>query len=133
MEDERYEAGMAIRRQILGDEHVDRAEANKGTFDQDFQRFITEMAWGTVWTREGLERPVRHLLTLAILAALGKEHELALHIRATRNSGVTPAQLAEAFHQVAVYAGVPAANRAFAIAKQVYTELGVPLDDEGEK
>lgn len=133
MEDERYEAGMAIRRQILGDEHVDRAEANKGTFDQDFQRFITEMAWGTVWTREGLERPVRHLLTLAILAALGKEHELALHIRATRNSGITPAQLAEAFHQVAVYAGVPAANRAFAIAKQVYAELGVPLDDEGEK
>ncbi|MCB0006654.1 MAG: 4-carboxymuconolactone decarboxylase [Anaerolineales bacterium] len=132
MDDERYEAGMAIRRQILGDEHVDRAEANKTAFDQDFQRFITEMAWGTVWTREVIDRPVRHLLTLAILAALGKEHELALHIRATRNSGVTPAQLAEAFHQVAVYAGVPAANRAFAIAKQVYAELGVSLDDEGE-
>ena len=132
MDDERYEAGMAIRRQILGDEHVDRAEANKTAFDQDFQRFITEMAWGTVWTREVIDRPVRHLLTLAILAALGKEHELAMHIRATRNSGVTPAQLAEAFHQVAVYAGVPAANRAFAIAKQVYAELGVSLDDEGE-
>ena len=132
MDDERYEAGMAIRRQILGDEHVDRAEANKTVFDQDFQRFITEMAWGTVWTREVIDRPVRHLLTLAILAALGKEHELAMHIRATRNSGVTPAQLAEAFHQVAVYAGVPAANRAFAIAKQVYAELGVSLDDEGE-
>ena len=132
MDDERYEAGMAIRRQILGDEHVDRAEANKTAFDEAFQRFITEMAWGTVWTREVIDRPVRHLLTLAILAALGKEHELALHIRATRNSGVTPAQLAEAFHQVAVYAGVPAANRAFAIAKQVYAELGVSLDDEGE-
>ncbi|MCA9983569.1 MAG: 4-carboxymuconolactone decarboxylase [Anaerolineales bacterium] len=132
MDDERYEAGMAIRRQILGDEHVDRAEANKTAFDEAFQRFITEMAWGTVWTREVIDRPVRHLLTLAILAALGKEHELALHIRATRNSGVTPAQLAEAFHQVAVYAGVPAANRAFAIAKLVYAELGVSLDDEGE-
>ena len=132
MDDKRYEAGMAVRRQILGDDHVDRAEASKTAFDQDFQRLITEMAWGTVWTREGVDRTVRHLLTMAILAALGREHELAMHIRATRNSGVTPVQLAEAFHQVAIYAGVPAANRAFAIAKQVYAELGVPLDDDGE-
>jgi 4-carboxymuconolactone decarboxylase len=131
MDDDRFEAGMVIRRQILGDTHVDRAEANKTDFDRDFQRFITEMAWGTVWTRGTIDRPVRHLLTLAILAALGKEHELALHIRATRNSGVSPAQLAEAFHQVAIYAGVPAANRAFAIAKQVYAELDGPFVAEG--
>ena len=131
MNEQKYADGMAIRRQILGDEHVDRAEANKTPFDADFQRLITEMAWGTVWTRGTIDRPMRHLVTLAILAALGKEHELALHIRATRNSGVTPAQLAEAFHQVAVYAGVPAANRAFAIAKQVFAELEVSSDTAG--
>lgn len=126
--DEQYEKGMKVRREVLGDEHVDRSLANQTAFDADFQRYITEMAWGAVWTRDGLDRQTRHMLTIAILAALGREHELALHLRATANTGVTPAQIAEVFQQVAVYAGVPAANSAFGVAKQVYAELGLDLD-----
>jgi 3-oxoadipate enol-lactonase/4-carboxymuconolactone decarboxylase len=113
-----YAHGMMLRRSILGDTHVDHAEANKTDFDSEFQRFITEVAWGNVWARGVIDRPTRHLLTIAMLAALGKEHELAMHLRATRNTGVTLEQLREVFFQVAVYAGVPAANRAFALAKQ---------------
>ena len=128
MSDDRYAAGMKVRREVLGDAHVDRAEANKTDFDADFQRFITETAWGSVWTRDGIDRQTRHLLTIAILAALGKEHELEMHLRATQNTGVTPEQIAEVFHQVAVYAGVPAANTAFTIAKKVLLEAGVNLN-----
>jgi 4-carboxymuconolactone decarboxylase len=123
MDDDKFERGMKIRREVLGDAHVDRAEANKTPFDADFQRFITESAWGSVWTRPGLDRRTRHLITLAMLAALGKEHELAMHIRATRNTGVTQAELKEVFLQVAIYAGVPSANTAFSIAKRVYADL----------
>jgi 4-carboxymuconolactone decarboxylase len=122
MAETKLEQGMRIRRAVLGDAHVDRAEANKSEFDAEFQQFITEFAWGTVWAGGEIERPTRHMLTIAILAALGKEHELALHLRATRNTGVTPAQIKEVFHQVAVYAGIPAANTAFRIAKLVYAE-----------
>ncbi|MEZ4571579.1 MAG: 4-carboxymuconolactone decarboxylase [Thermomicrobiales bacterium] len=111
MPDERYERGMAVRREVLGDEHVDRSLANQTSFDAGFQRYITEMAWGSVWTSDGLDRQTRHMLTIAILAALGREHELALHLRATRNTGVAPAEIAEVFHQVAVYAGVPACKQ----------------------
>jgi 4-carboxymuconolactone decarboxylase len=132
MSDEKFEAGMQVRRAVLGDAHVDRAEANKTDFDADFQRLITEMAWGSVWTRPGMERKTRHLLTIAILAALGKENELAMHIRATQNTGVTPDDVKEVFHQVAIYAGVPAANSAFGIAKKVYQELGINIDKESE-
>jgi len=123
MDDETFEQGMKVRRAVLGDAHVDRAEANKTPFDADFQRYITEAAWGAVWTRTGLDRRTRHMITLAIIAALGKEHELALHIRATQNTGVTADELKEVFMQVAVYAGVPAANTAFSVAKRVYAEL----------
>ncbi len=123
MSDESYEIGRTIRRSVLGDAHVDRAEVNKTAFDADFQRFITETAWGDIWSRPGLDRKTRHLLTIVMLAALGKENELALHVRATPNTGVTPDELKEAFLQVAVYAGVPAANSAFAIAKKVFAEL----------
>jgi 4-carboxymuconolactone decarboxylase len=123
MDEDKFEQGMKIRRSVLGDAYVDRAEANKTPFDADFQRFITESAWGSVWTRPELDRRTRHLITLAMLAALGKEHELAMHIRATENTGVTPEELKEVFLQVAVYAGVPAANTAFSIAKRVYAEL----------
>ena len=123
MADKKLERGMAIRRQVLGDAHVDRAEANKTPFDADFQRFIAETAWGSVWSRPGLDRKTRHLITIAMMAALGKEHELALHIRATPNTGVTPDEVREVLLQVAVYAGVPAANMAVAIAKKVYGEL----------
>ncbi len=123
MSDPKFEQGMKIRREVLGDAHVDRAEANKTDFDADFQRFITETAWGAVWARPGLERKTRHLLTIGLLAALGKEQELAMHIRATQNTGVTPNEVKEVLLQVAVYAGIPAANSAIAVAKKVYADL----------
>lgn len=125
-----YSRGMRIRRAVLGDAHVNRAEANKTDFDADFQRFITETAWGAVWARPGLDRVTRHLLTITMLAALGKEHELAMHIRATQNTGVTPEQIKEVFLQVAIYAGVPAANSAFGIAKKIYAELNQTTEEQ---
>jgi len=123
MDEKTYEKGMRTRRAVLGDAHVDRAKAKQTPFDADFQQFITEAAWGSVWTRSGIDHRTRHMVTLAMLAALGKEHELELHIRATQNTGVTADELKEVFMQVAVYAGVPAANTAFSIAKKVYAEL----------
>jgi 4-carboxymuconolactone decarboxylase len=126
----RYEQGMKVRRAVLGDAHVDRAEAQKTDFDADFQQFITEYAWGGVWAREGLERKTRHLLTIAILAALGKEHELDLHIRATAQTGLSPQEVREALLQVAIYAGLPAANQAFSVAKQAYTRMQDPRKEE---
>lgn len=128
MDDKFFEQGMRVRRAVLGDTHVDRASANQTSFDADFQRFITETAWGNVWSRPGLDRKTRHLLTIAMLAALGNQHELAMHIRATRNTGVTMDEVKEVFMQVAIYAGVPAANTAIAIAKKVYTEM---IEEEG--
>lgn len=122
MPDDLFEKGMAVRKAVLGADHVARAETNKTAFDADFHRIITEGAWGTIWTRPGLDRKTRHMLTIALLAALGKHDELAMHIRATENTGVTPDELREVLLQVSVYAGVPAANSAFAIAKRVFTE-----------
>ena len=122
MSDERFEAGMAVRRSVLGDAHVDRAEARKTAFDGDFQRYITETAWGSVWTRPGLPRPTRSLLTLVILASLGHWEEFVMHIRAARNTGATRDEIKEALFHVAVYAGVPAANRAYGLAKGVYQD-----------
>lgn len=119
--------GERMRRAVLGDEHVDRAEREASDFDADFQGYITAAAWGGVWARPGLPVPTRHLVTIALLAALGRPHELELHLRATRNTGVTPEQLREVFLHVAVYAGVPAANAAMAIAKRVL----FPSDPEG--
>ncbi len=127
MGDARFEEGMRVRREVLGDAHVERAAAGATALDADFQRFITETAWGAVWARPGLDRRTRSLITIAILAALGRE-ELALHLRASRNIGVDPREVAEALLHVAVYAGVPAANSAFAAAK---VELG-PLPNEVE-
>jgi 4-carboxymuconolactone decarboxylase len=121
--DDRFDKGMAVRKSVLGAEHVARAEANKTEFDADFQRIITEGVWGSIWTRPGLEKKTRHLLTIAILAALGKHDELAMHIRATRNTGVSSDEVKEALLQVLGYAGAPAANSAFAIAKRVYKEM----------
>ena len=122
MSDEKYENGMRIRRSVLGNDHVERAEAGKSDFDADFQRLITETAWGSVWARSGLDKKTRHLLTIAMLATLGHHEELAMHIRATRNTGVTREDVKEVLLQVAVYAGIPAANAAFAVAKRVYRE-----------
>lgn len=117
-----FERGMKIRRAVLGDEHVNRAQANTTEFDADWQQFITETAWGTLWAREGLDRKTRHMLTIALLAALGKDNELAMHLRAINNTGVTQQEVKEILLHVAVYAGVPAANAAFAIAKRVFAE-----------
>ncbi|MEZ4608114.1 MAG: 4-carboxymuconolactone decarboxylase [Deinococcales bacterium] len=121
--DDIYEKGMKTRREVLGNAHVDRAETNKSEFDSDFQAFITRYAWGEVWQRGDLSRRERHLVTLGIIAALGKEHEFAMHVRATQNTGVSQEELKEVLHQVAIYAGLPAANGAFASAKRVYAEL----------
>lgn len=122
MTDDRYDTGMKVRREVLGDEHVDRSLDRATGLDSDFQRFITEMAWGSVWSRPGIDRRTRSLITIAVLTALGREHELALHLRASRNTGVTDAEIAETLLHVAVYAGVPAANTAFAVAKAVLAE-----------
>ena len=119
MADERFAAGMRVRRSVLGDAHVDRAEAAKTAFDAEFQRYITESAWGSVWTRDGLDRRTRSLLTLAILASLGHHEEFAMHVRASRNTGASAEEIKEAMLHVAVYAGVPAANTAIKIAKEV--------------
>ena len=129
MPHEKYEKGMQIRKSVLGEDYVNRAEANKSDFDADFQRLITEVAWGSVWSRPGLNRKTRHLLTIAMLAALGNHEELAMHIRATRNTGVTREEVKEVLLQVAVYAGIPAANAAVAIAKRVYEEINHDLKD----
>ena len=123
MQDDRFKKGMTVRKSVLGERHVERAEADKSEFDADFQRFITETAWGSVWVRPGLDIKTRQLLTIAMLAALGKHEELALHVRATRNTRVTRDEVKETFMQVAVYAGIPAANSAFAVAKRVYAEM----------
>lgn len=123
MSESRFDQGMAMRKSVLGAEHVARAEANKTDFDADFQRIITEGAWGTIWTRAGIDKRTRHMVTLAIIAALGKDDELAMHIRATRNTGVTQEEVREILLQVLIYAGAPAANSAFGIAKRVYKEL----------
>jgi 4-carboxymuconolactone decarboxylase len=110
---------MKVRRQVLGNEHVDRAVAATTDLDADFQRWITEAAWGAVWGRPGLNLREKSLITIAILAALGNE-ELALHLRASANAGASPADVAEALMHVAVYAGVPAANSAFKVAKSIF-------------
>ena len=115
---DRYEDGMATRRAVLGDEHVGRAQAETTSFDADFQRFIAEGAWGSVWARTGLTLRERSLITIALLAALGHDEELAMHVRATTRTGATSDDVREALLHVAVYAGVPAANRAFKVAKR---------------
>ena len=120
-ETNRRETGMAIRRQVLGDAHVDRAVANTSELDEDFQRWITENVWGDLWARPGLERRERSLVTIAILGALNHE-ELRLHLEAARRTGLSTEEIAEALLHVAVYAGVPAANRAFRVAKTIYEE-----------
>ena len=118
---DRHETGMRVRREVLGDAHVDRAAASTTAFDAPFQRFITETAWGTLWAGDAIDRRTRSLVTIAILAALGRHEELALHLRASANTGATPEEIREALLHVAVYAGVPAANAAFALAKSILT------------
>jgi len=119
---EDLERGFEIRREVLGDEHVDRAIERTTEFTTDFQELITRYAWGEIWARPGIERKTRSLLTLAMLVALGREEELAMHVRAARRIGVTPDEIKEVFLHSAIYCGVPAANGAFKIAQEVLEE-----------
>ncbi|RVJ93723.1 4-carboxymuconolactone decarboxylase [Sinorhizobium meliloti] len=119
----RYRKGMATRRAVLGDNHVDRAEAASTDFDRPFQELITEAAWGHVWSRAGWTKRERSIVTIALLAALGQDEEVAMHVRATANTGATREDICEALLHVAIYAGVPAANHAIKIVKQVFAEM----------
>jgi 4-carboxymuconolactone decarboxylase len=117
-----HDRGMRIRREVLGDEHVERAAAATSDFTRPWQEHITEVAWGTVWARPGIDRRMRSAITLAVLTALGREHEIAMHVRAALRNGLEPAEIGEVLLHTSVYAGVPASNRAFAIADGVLRE-----------
>ena len=120
---ERYLKGMATRRSVLGDAHVDRAEKGKSSFDEPFQELITEAAWGNVWASDRITKRERSMLTLALLAATGNFEEIPMHVRATFNTGTSKEDVMEAFQHVAIYAGVPRANHAIKLAKQAYQEM----------
>jgi len=119
-ERKRYEAGMKVRREVLGDEYVDRAQKNATAFTEEFQDLITRYAWGEIWTRPGLDRMTRSLITIAMMVALNREAELKLHLRAAANNGVTRDEIMECLLQTAAYCGVPAANAAFHAAQEVF-------------
>ncbi|WOI57877.1 4-carboxymuconolactone decarboxylase [Palleronia sp. LCG004] len=123
----RNETGTKVRRRVLGDDHVARAERSRTSFDAPFQDFITEGAWGSVWSGPQFSLRERSLVTLALLAGLGNFEEFALHVRATANTGASPEDVREALMHVAVYAGVPRANHAIKVAKEIYAEMGVNL------
>lgn len=120
---ERFDKGMQVRRKVLGDAHVDRAERAKTPFDEPFQTLITEGAWGTVWASDGISLRERSMLTLALLAATGNFEEIPMHIRATARTGASKQDVLEAFQHVAIYAGVPRANHALKLAKATYAEM----------
>lgn len=120
---ERYRTGMAVRRAVLGEAHVDRAEAERTEFDAPFQELITEAAWGTVWARDTIPLRERSMLTLALLAATGNFAEIPMHVRATANTGASREDVMEAFLHVAIYAGVPAANHAIRLARDTFAEM----------
>ncbi len=123
MADDRYERGLEVRRAVLGAEHVDRSTASATDLTRDFQTFITEYAWGGPWSRPGLDRKTRSIITLAVLAALGKMEEFELHVRATQNTGVTPDEVKEILLHTAIYAGVPTINTAFRHAATIYDSM----------
>ena len=119
---DRHDRGMEVRREVLGDEHVDGAIERTTEFTADFQDLITRYAWGEIWTRPGLDRRMRSAITLTALIALGHFEELAMHVRAARRNGLTDDEIKEVLLQAAIYCGVPAANRAFAVASRVFEE-----------
>jgi 4-carboxymuconolactone decarboxylase len=121
---EAYETGMKTRREVLGDAHVERANASAGDFGAPFQELITRYAWGAVWSRPGIDRRMRSAITLAALVSLRAENELAMHVRAALGNGLTPDEIREVILHTAVYAGVPAANAAFAVARRALSEEG---------
>jgi 4-carboxymuconolactone decarboxylase len=120
---ERYGLGMNVRREVLGDNHVDRAQNNLNALNSEFQDLITRYAWGEIWTRPGLPRHTRSLMTICMMVALNREEELKLHLRAAASNGVTRDEIKEALLQTAIYCGVPAANSAFALAQKVFAEM----------
>ena len=122
-ERERYEKGMAVRRAVLSDAHVDRTIARKNAFNDEFQDLITRYAWGEIWTRPGLPRHTRSLITVAMMVALNRADEFRLHVRAASNNGVTRDEIKEVLMQAAIYCGVPAANNAFHLAEDVFAEM----------
>lgn len=125
----RYDTGMAVRRSVLGDTYVDRAQAAATGFDAPFQTLITESAWGTLWASDAISRRERSMLTLALLAATGNFEEIPMHVRATRRTGASPSDIMQAFLHVAIYAGVPKANHAIKLAKQTLAEMEAADDD----
>ena len=122
-EKQRFDDGMQVRRAVLGNAHVDRAEANRTDLTTEFQDLITRYAWGEIWTRPGLARHTRSLMTICMMVALGREEELKLHLLTASNNGVTRGEIKEALLQTAIYCGVPAANSAFAMAQKVFAEI----------
>ena len=131
--DDRFEIGRATRKEVLGEAYVAGSDANRSAFNEDFIRFITEGAWGSVWSRPDLTRRERSMITIALLAALGHDEEVAMHVRATANTGASPEDIKEALLHVAVYAGVPAANRAFKVAKRTLDEMAAEQHREHRK
>src|ERR1700688_4787649 len=125
-EDERYEAGLSVRRAVLGDAHVTRSLENRTDLTTEFQNLITRYAWGEIWTRPGLPRHTRSLLTIAMMVALNRPDEFKLHVRAAFNNGVTRDEIKEVLLQTAIYCGVPAANSAFHLAEEVFAQLDKP-------
>jgi 4-carboxymuconolactone decarboxylase len=122
-EQERHAKGMAVRRAVLGDAHVDRAQSNRTELTTEFQDLITRYAWGEIWTRPGLPRHTRSLMVISMMVALNREEELKLHLRAAANNGVTRDEIKEALMQAAIYCGVPAANSAFHMAQEVFRQM----------
>jgi 4-carboxymuconolactone decarboxylase len=120
---DRFDAGMGMRRAVLGDDHVDRAQMSTTAFNAEFQDLITRYAWGEIWTRPGLPRHTRSLLTLALMVALNRDEEFSMHVRASANNGVTRDEIKETLLQCAIYCGVPAANTAFHLAQKVFAEM----------
>lgn len=126
-DEQRYQQGLKVRTEVLGEKHVGRSLENLNDFNQDFQNFISRFAWGEVWSREGLPRHTRSLVTIAILLALGLEDELRMHLRACFNNGVTKEELKELILHSSLYAGLPAANAAMHMAEEVFKELGIDV------
>ena len=120
---DRFDAGIEVRREVLGDEHVDRAVRSTTAFNAEFQDLITRYAWGEIWTRPGLPRHTRSLLTLALMVALNRSEEFSMHVRASANNGVTRDEIKETLLQCAIYCGVPAANTAFQLAQKIFAEM----------
>lgn len=130
-ERERYDAGIELRRAVLGNAHVERAQASTNEFNADFQDLITRYAWGEIWTRPGLQRSTRSLLTIAMTVALNHPNELRMHLRAASNNGVARDEIKETLMQCAIYCGLPAANHAFRLAQEVFDELDAAAEPEG--